>query len=143
MSRRQAELLDEMDSMLRVIGQKYQQLFVPDERDLSAHQIYFLKYLQRRKVCTPSEIAREFGITLGAVTGFIDRLYKLGLVSRTRSETDRRLVLIDLTVQGQVQLDKLEARRAAKYALLLKRLGEDGISEVNAALYKLKEALDE
>ncbi|MDA8442831.1 MAG: MarR family transcriptional regulator [Peptococcaceae bacterium] len=143
MTNRETVLVDEMDGLLRVIGQKYQGLFVPEESDLSAHQIYFLKFLQRREMCTPSEIAQEFGITLGAVTGFIDRLYKLELVKRTRSEADRRLVLIELTAQGDAQLDKLEARRAAKYDILITRLGEEGLCEVNAALKKLKAAMDD
>ena len=71
-----------------------------EDGDLSMHQMMFFKYLERRVTCTPSDIAQQFGITLGVVTGFVDRLYKLGLITRKRSEEDRRVVIIQLSPRG-------------------------------------------
>lgn len=50
-------------------------------------------------------IAEAMAITTGAVTGLIDRLERAGCVQRTRNETDRRQVLIELTPARRDQLD--------------------------------------
>jgi DNA-binding MarR family transcriptional regulator len=43
---------------------------------------------------TAGDIARQTGLTSGAVTGLIDRLERLGLVERTADAADRRKVLV-------------------------------------------------
>src|SRR5215475_7557131 len=50
-------------------------------------------------------IAEAMAITTGAVTGLIDRLERAGCVQRTRHDTDRRQVLIELTPARRDQLD--------------------------------------
>jgi DNA-binding MarR family transcriptional regulator len=50
-------------------------------------------------------IAEAMGITTGAVTGLIDRLERASCVQRTRHETDRRQVLIELAPARRDQLD--------------------------------------
>ena len=85
------------------------------------HQMMFLKYLERRVTCTPSDIAQQFGITLGAVTGFVDRLHKLGLITRTRSEEDRRVVIIQLTAEGSESLNTFEEQRTNKICTYLSK----------------------
>lgn len=134
-------LLEEMDNLLRMIFQKYQQYFLPENSELSPHQIYFLKFLERRKTCTPSDIALEFGITLGAVTGFVDRLYKFGLISRNRSEEDRRVVLIELTPKGHEELRMFDAQKEEKFARLFEKTGEVQLKEINKSLDSLKNVL--
>ncbi|HEX3759689.1 MAG TPA: MarR family transcriptional regulator [Kofleriaceae bacterium] len=50
-------------------------------------------------------IAEAMAITTGAVTGLIDRLERAGWVQRTRHESDRRQVLIELAPARRDQLD--------------------------------------
>src|SRR5689334_11134557 len=50
-------------------------------------------------------IAEAMAITTGAVTGLIDRLERAGYVQRTRHETDRRQVLIELAPARRDPLD--------------------------------------
>ena len=93
-------LMEETDLIFRKVWKKYQYYLMPRESDISMHQMLFLKYLEVKETCTPSEIAQQLGITLGAVTGFVDRLYKIGLITRNHSEEDRRVVLIQLSPKG-------------------------------------------
>jgi DNA-binding MarR family transcriptional regulator len=46
---------------------------------------------------TAGALAREAGVSPGAVTTVLDRLERMRLVTRTRDEADRRRVLIELT----------------------------------------------
>ncbi|AFM40633.1 transcriptional regulator [Desulfosporosinus acidiphilus SJ4] len=134
-------LMENMDNLLRVVWSKYQEYLIPPSGVLSVHQIFFLRFLERRQICTPSEISQEFGITLGAVTGFVDRLYKLGLIARTRSEEDRRLVLVSLTEKGKSLLEELSRQRADKTKRLLSALGENESKQLNQALERLQTVL--
>jgi DNA-binding MarR family transcriptional regulator len=61
------------------------------------------------KCLTAADIAREYGIDASAVTRLIDRLEKRGLLSRVRSEEDRRVVRLALTDEGQATAEKIPA----------------------------------
>ncbi|WP_434512239.1 MarR family winged helix-turn-helix transcriptional regulator [Desulfitobacterium sp. AusDCA] len=136
-------ILNETDILVRLIGQKFQQLMIPKEGPMSFHQYYFLKYLERKKACTPSEIADQFGITLGAVSGFIDRIYKLNLITRIRSEEDRRQVIIRLSEEGKNQLKIFEKRSVEINRQILEKLGQEEIEVLNQHLARFRQVLDE
>lgn len=135
-------LMEETDLLFRRVWKKYQYYLMPKESELSMHQMMFLKYLQRRETCTPSDIAQQLGITLGAVTGFVDRLYKLGFITRTRSEEDRRVVLIQLSPQGIEPLNAFEKERETKFVRIFKKLDALQVAELNKALEQLNAVLD-
>ena len=50
---------------------------------------------------TAFELAREMTIDAGAMTRMLDRLAAKGLIERVRSETDRRVVHLKLTPEGE------------------------------------------
>ncbi|MGB6458089.1 MAG: MarR family transcriptional regulator [Streptosporangiaceae bacterium] len=53
--------------------------------------------LERAGRLTAGEIARQTGLTSGAVTALLDRLERAGYVRRLRDVTDRRRILVELT----------------------------------------------
>lgn len=52
-------------------------------------------------------IAEESGISKATLTGVLSTLEKMGLAQRSRSEEDGRLVIVELTAQGQVLMSTL------------------------------------
>jgi len=56
-----------------------------------------------------NEIARQLDIDAGAVTRVLDRLEGKGLIERTRSEADRRMVHLRLTPAGEAAVRKVPA----------------------------------
>ncbi len=56
-----------------------------------------LDIIQRLGQITAGELARESGLTTGAVTAVIDRLEKAGYLRRVRDPSDRRKVFVELT----------------------------------------------
>ena len=50
-------------------------------------------------------LARETGLSSGAMTNRVDRLESRGLVSRRRDEQDRRGVVVSLTPRGRRKID--------------------------------------
>ena len=54
---------------------------------------------------TAFELAREMSIDAGAMTRMLDRLETKGLIGRVRSETDRRVVHLKLTAEGEAVVE--------------------------------------
>ncbi len=61
---------------------------------LNATDMECLRLLFSKGVSTPSELARQTGLTSGATTAMLDRLEKAGLIERRPNPDDRRGTLI-------------------------------------------------
>lgn len=61
---------------------------------LNATDMECLRFLFLKGVATPSELARQTGLTSGATTAMLDRLEKAGMLERKPNPDDRRGTLI-------------------------------------------------
>ena len=84
-----------------------------------------LDIVQRLGRITAGELAAQAGLTTGAVTVVIDRMEQAGYLHRTRSETDRRKVHLDLTDRAH-QLARLVYGQ-------IKAAGEVGMRQMSVA----------
>ena len=57
---------------------------------LNATDMECLRLLFLKGFSTPSELAKQTGLTSGAATAMLDRLEKAGLIERRPNPTDRR-----------------------------------------------------
>lgn len=71
-------------------------------KDLSITEIHTIAAIGMYDSKAMSEIAQQLEITVGTLTIAINNLVKKGYVERKRSETDRRVVLIELTRKGKL-----------------------------------------
>lgn len=71
------------------------------EHEMTGPQIYLIDLLRRKGPMKMSDLAEELGVTLGAVTMQADRLLKNGWIERSRSNSDRRVVMLAITEEGQ------------------------------------------
>ncbi|GGV21152.1 MarR family transcriptional regulator [Kitasatospora herbaricolor] len=81
---------------------------------------------------TPAELMRTSMVTSGAVTQRLDRLEARGLVARTPSETDGRVVHVALTADGRALIDQALPDHVANEHRLLSGLTapqRDGLAE--------------
>jgi len=92
----------------------------------------------RKSPCNTSFLAHMLGVTLSAVTALINRLHKMGLVTRERQEKDRRQVWISITPKGLQVLKEVEEKRNLLLAMYLSKIPED---EREQLLYLLKKAV--
>lgn len=56
---------------------------------------------------SPCDIGEQLSVTRGTVTGLLDSLERQHLVRRTPHPKDRRMLLIELTDEGRLILDRL------------------------------------
>jgi DNA-binding MarR family transcriptional regulator len=70
------------------------------EHGLTALQWKPLLMIKLGRADTAADLARQHGSDTGAMTRMLDRLEAKGLLQRKRSETDRRVVHLELTDEG-------------------------------------------
>lgn len=71
-----------------------------EPHDLTAQQIGVILLLSRGYARTPFELSRKMSYDSGSMTRMLDRLERKGLVARSRSEQDRRMIELTLTERG-------------------------------------------
>ena len=104
------------------------------EHGLSTRQFWALQHLDRKQGCSMVDLSRLLFTDKSNVTGIVDRLERLHLVSRTPDTHDRRVILITLTPEGQHLRDSLSEQHQARI--------RDLMSVVNSAhLHSLLEYL--
>lgn len=72
---------------------------------ISFPQFFLLGYLSQRGKLSMSEIAQTMGHTTAAATGLVDRLERLRYVTRGHDRTDRRKVLVGITLRGSALVE--------------------------------------
>lgn len=70
--------------------------------DLSITEIHTIEAVGLYGSKTMSEAAAELEITMGTLTTAVDKLIKKGYMERSRSNTDRRIVNVNLSKRGKL-----------------------------------------
>ena len=70
-----------------------------------------LSLLHQHKEMLPSELAAMEKITNQSMSAILAHLLKLGYITRTSSETDKRKVLIKLTADGEKTMLRIRSER--------------------------------
>jgi DNA-binding MarR family transcriptional regulator len=68
---------------------------------LTGPQLLILMEISRNSEISPGEIAQAVSLSQATVTGILERMAKRQLLTRKRSESDRRRILISLTEHGR------------------------------------------
>jgi len=93
-----ANIIDNIRRVFQVVNEHSK--LIERETGLSGSQLWAMKVIAEAAPVKPSDLARRMYLHPATVVGLVDRLVKRGLVLRTRSEKDRRIVEIALTEKG-------------------------------------------
>ena len=98
-SRSKANTIRGILAALRAIDSDVDRIEEAAAARLGVNRVDFrcLDILSRGEAVTAGRLAAESGLTTGAVTALIDRLERLGYVTRKRDANDRRRVLVEPT----------------------------------------------
>ncbi len=109
--------------------------------DLTFPQALTLSVLGQEGRLPMGELSRQTGSANSTVSGIVDRLERLGLARRLRSELDHRVILVETTEKYQ-QLRKQAATGVNEYFEgLLSTLADGEREEIAAALELLDRTL--
>lgn len=89
-----------------------------------------LNLLSEEKILTPAEIAKKIGITRGAASKLLEKLYCKELISRNEVRQDRRYQKITLTHAGEILLQKLTKHAEENEEEFFGHLSEESKDEV-------------
>lgn len=112
------------------------------ERRLALHGLTFAQWvplwrLKTGQGRTSQEIACEVDIDAGAMTRLLDRLVAKGLIERSRSASDRRVVNLALTPAGEAVAEQIPEVLADVNNAYLKGFRVDEWQQLNGMLRRM------
>jgi DNA-binding MarR family transcriptional regulator len=110
--------------------------------DLSATQIRALFQLERESEIPAGCLAKTADVSPASMTAMLDHLEQDGMVSRRRSETDRRQVIVSLTDQGREHLVRKRAVWDAAWRELADRHSAAELATAAAVMHDIAGLLD-
>jgi DNA-binding MarR family transcriptional regulator len=111
-------------------------LALMNEAGTTLPQILFLARLRQAGGGTATELAGTLNMSLPAVSQMVDRLFRLGLLSRVEDAEDRRRKRLATTGKADTLLDRLTRARSAEYSRGVARLSPAVRKELSTALQK-------
>ena len=109
--------------------------------DLTFPQALVLTVLGEEGPVPISALAERTGSANSTVSGIVDRLEKLGLAKRQRSETDRRVIYVCTTEKYQELRAKTATDVSGYFSSLLSGMSREEQDMIAEAFQKLDEAL--
>lgn len=107
--------LDDILSSFRCITHNFQQLLWKDaeELNITSTQLMVLRKLAMHPDIGITELADLLHLGNSAASGVVDRMVKAGLITRQRSQSDRRIFKLAVTDKGKEirELSKQSLRR--------------------------------
>lgn len=132
--------IDRLDAIFTRIG-RISRRKVPDDT-LTFGQFAVLRILYHEGPLPMGAIADHLGISLAGATGIIDRLVNQGVVERTRSREDRRVVWVDLSASGRERMAHLQDERREQVRELLKPLSAREVEQLLNLLERVADGVE-
>ena len=105
------------DFIGRVAHRSGKTLMIMSEASVTLHQVILLNRLLELGETTVSELATALGMSVPSVSQMVDRLHRLGFVTREELPADRRKKQVKLTVAGHQLLDCLREARSMEFEI--------------------------
>jgi DNA-binding MarR family transcriptional regulator len=112
-----------------------------EQLGVTSRQVTLLWLIRLNPGLSLRELAAEERISAPALSGYVDRLEKAGLLERVRDENDRRRVGLALTSEGDRLLKRVRARRTTWLADRLRGLEADELEALERAIEPLGKLL--
>ena len=106
-------------------------------------QVTLLIQIRRNRGIGVNELAARERMSPAAMSGYVARLEKAGLVARTPHASDRRRQGLSVTAEGERVLRSVKSRRTAWLAARLERLDPDDLQALDAAVEPLMQLLED
>lgn len=110
--------------------------------ELSQAQFELLVELMRQGPLAVGALADSMGLSAASVSQMVDRLTDQGHVTRSRSESDRRVVELELSDQGRAALDPIIERWRAAWTAALEDLPESDLEAAARVLGRITDLYD-
>jgi DNA-binding MarR family transcriptional regulator len=112
------ELIGELISEFRAAGNQDSAFdnLAAERLGLNRTDLHCINIIENSGGLTAGELAKEAGLTTGAVTGVIDRLERAGYARRAPDPADRRRVKLEVTPKFYARADRIWGPVASDWA---------------------------
>lgn len=86
---------------------------------------------------SPGKLAKQFGLTTGAMTNRLDKLEEAGLIRRLPDPDDRRGVIVELLPEGREVWERAVGAQAAKEQFVASSLSKAEQKQLNTLLRRM------
>lgn len=104
--------------------------------DITSQQMGIVLSVNRGVAATPFELSKLLSIDTGLMTRMLDRLETKGLLERSRSVDDRRVVNLTLTVKGEALAARIPEIAPQLLNARLKKFTKAEFAELRRLLHK-------
>jgi len=110
---------------------------------ISSPQFGILSQLDKYGSMPLSELSKRLWVTCGNVTGLVDKLVASGYVRRIRPNTDRRVIIAELTENGQNLIRELRPLHREHLMRFTSGLDKTELRELQVLLKKISNSTAE
>ena len=111
--------------------------------ELTQGQIRALFTIDKTGAATAGDLAKAAELSPASVSTMLDHLERDGIVSRERSESDRRVVVVTLTEAGRALLDAKREAFRARGAEALAGVSDEHLLAAADVMHRMAAMLDE
>ena len=111
--------------------------------ELSFAQYQLLASLVERNELSAGELALAADLSPATVTQLLDSLAEMGLVERTRSDRDRRVVTCTLTAHGRELITERRAHFEQRWHAALAQFSTQDLATATAVIDRLRTVFDD
>lgn len=104
---------------------------------MSKQELFTIMAIDKMKEATMGQLSESMNFPMSTATGIVDRLVKKGYVERSRSESDRRIVIISLTEKGSHFAQKMKTM----FLSYIKRIDDVLNKEEQEMLFRIVEKI--
>lgn len=134
-----AEIVDNIRRIFHVVNELSKNSEI--ETGLTGPQLWALKVISKEAPIMVSEIARRMYLHPATVVGILDRLEAQDLVTRVRSQADRRVVHIDLTRKGRAIVENSPEVATGTLVTGLDKLSSNELSSILTSMERIVKIL--
>ncbi|MEB3102540.1 MarR family winged helix-turn-helix transcriptional regulator [Ferviditalea candida] len=117
------------ESLRRKIGIEHRSLMEKNGTGMTRPQFFMLHIIKEHGPCKITQLAERLEVKPSAITVMIDRLVLSKLVMRTQDPNDRRVVLVELTEEGENELEKARDFSKQIISRYFSRLDSDELAQ--------------
>lgn len=109
---------------------------------LNKTQIQVIIILKKNKEIKMSDLTNYTNLSKSSITSIVDSLEEINLVNRIRSKSDRRVIIVKLSDEGDYLADKIRAEIRNAFYERIEKLDDEEKNDLKNSLRIVNKSLD-
>ncbi len=92
---------------------------------VTLHQFHLLLHLKSKKQVKVTDLSDKMMVSMPTASRMINTLCDMGMISKKKSQTDRRSTYLQLTGKGKKVVGEIREKQLEKISMMLKKVSDD------------------